>query len=206
MIEELQSYLKDPAKPYEVTVSYRGEKRRLFYNDRIGLFGLKLKGARRNGYIFGDWNGIEKVYYPKEESKEEYNYRIAKKYYKCARKATFTNEFIRKCLTVDVTKSPYQNGISTGVPIEGRIITLFSIEKQYPTEVECFRQALAARRKYHGCRLPFRGYEMTLELCHDNDEPDNVVRGFLSLEYKDCANGRYYLLVNDNEFIGYDID
>lgn len=206
MIQELQRYLKDPAKPYEVAVTYRGQKRRLFWNDQIDLFGLKPKGARRNGYIFDDWKGIEKVHYPKKTSREEYNARMTGKFRRCAAKASFTNEFIQKCLNADPTKNPCQNGISTGVSIEGSIITLDSIARQYPTEVGCFREALAARRKYHGCRLPFRGYEMTLELCRDNDEPDNVIRGFLSLEYKGCANGRYYLLVNDNEFIGYDID
>ena len=31
-------------------------------------------------------------------------------------------------------------------------------------------------------------------------------RGYFAKEFRNCGNGYYYLLINDNYFIGYDVD
>lgn len=132
---------------------------------------------------------------------------------KCKReagKASFTNPFIRKCLIADENKTAYENDISGGSINSGKIISLTSIAKKHPWEVKLFRQALSEKKPYRSGRIPFRGYEMTISV-----EPykegnkytlPGDVNGYLSLEYKDCLNGYYYLLINDENFIGYDKD
>ena len=145
------------------------------------------------------WENVGRVW---RETLDEKNQ--TEKFIRKAKLATFTNDYIRKCIASDPAKSPYENGLSTGVPIEGKIITLKSFGKQYPWIEEQFRDALKERRQYRSGRVRFRGYDATLELWQNGIEGD--ISGSLSLEYKDCGNGYYYMLVNDDEFIGYDID
>lgn len=159
---------------------------------------LVLIPHRRRGYYI-DWSKVTKVWLEVKQAKNE-----TPKFIKKAQLATFSNAYLRKVLSADPNKSPYENNLSTGVPIEGRIITLKSFGKQYPGIERQFRQALKERRSFHSDRLPFRGYEATLWLEKEGENGD--IHGGLSLEYKDCGNGYYYLLINDDEFIGYDID
>lgn len=154
--------------------------------------------SRRGHYI--DWTKVKKVW---QETHEPTN--ATEKFIRKAKLATFKSDFVQTCLKADPSKSPYENGLSTGVPIEGKIITLKSFGKQYPWIEQQFREALKERRPYRSGRVPFRGYEATLELWF-TDEAKTLMNGSLSLEYKDCGNGYYYMLVNDDEFIGYDID
>jgi len=175
-------------KPREATISH-------------GVHGIIVHkpGCSRWGH-FIEWGRVVKVWLQKIEPKNE-----TAKFIKKAALATFTNDFIRKCLAADPAKSPYENGLSTGVPIEGKIISLKSFGLQHPYYEQEFRKALKERRTFHSPRVPFRGYEATLELWWE-DEAKTELSGCLSLEYKDCGNGYYYLLINDDEFIGYDID
>lgn len=166
-------------------------------NGNYGTMVLNPRSKRRGRMLM--WENVARVW---RETLEEKNQ--TEKFIRKAKLATFTNDYIRKCLASDPAKSPYENGLSTGVPIEGKIITLKSFGKQYPWIEEQFREALKGRRPYRSGRVPFRGYEATLELWNNGIEGD--INGSLSLEYKDCGNGYYYLLVNDDEFIGYDID
>ena len=200
-IEQAQAYLKE--HPYG---KLRAVVRDPFYGRRKATLGngnsyvLVLNPrSRRHGYML-DWAWVESVWREVEDNKN-----MTPKFIEKAKKATFTNPYIRKCLAADPAKSPYENGLSTGVPIEGKIITLDSIRKQYPWIADQFKFALKAGRPYHSSRGPFRGYEMSLELWWANEEKTEL-SACLALEYKDCGNGYYYLLINDNEFIGYDID
>ena len=40
----------------------------------------------------------------------------------------------------------------------------------------------------------------------EHKKREGMFFGYLSLEYKGCGNGYYYLLINDDNFIGYDVD
>lgn len=166
-------------------------------NGNYGTMVLNPRSKRHGRMLM--WENVGRVW---RETLDEKNQ--TEKFIRKARLATFTNDYIRKCLASDPDKSPYENGLSTGVPIEGKIITLKGFGKQYPWIEEQFREALKERRPYRSGRVPFRGYEATLQLWSNGIEGD--INGSLSLEYKDCGNGYYYLLVNDDEFIGYDID
>jgi hypothetical protein len=185
---KLRAVIKDP---------YYGQRNATICNGKSSVMVLSPK-RRTRGYSL-DWRWVLKVFTPSEPKN------MTAKFTDKAKKATFTNAFIRKCLAADPTKSPYENSLSTGVSIEGKIISLKSFGRQYPEIERRFRNALKERRTYESYRVPFRGYEATLSLWW-TDEAKTELGGGLSLEYKDCGNGYYYLLINDDEFIGYDID
>lgn len=139
-------------------------------------------------------------------------YNLIAKYRKQAMKATFTNPFIKKCLALpdnfeqwvkEGKQSTYEYGVSTGCCIDGKIITLSRISKKHSWLVELFKSNFREGTVWNSWRVPFAGYEMTLSVYKNNDEG---FYGALNLEYKDCLNGYYYLLINDESFIGYDKD
>ena len=136
---------------------------------RENVVGIIAKGKRKHGYIFSDWNSIEKIYYPSQEKEDEKDMdrKMILKYQKLARLATHTNDWLRKIAAADLEKSLYENRITTGTAIDGKCIRLSTIEKY------CGSWDMAA--------------------------------GF-SKEYRNCGNGYYYLLINDEFMIGYDID
>lgn len=213
-MHEAEQYLRLPTNPDKLFIQYKGKKRKLFINERDGNIGIVRPKCKNKGYVFTDWNGITKVYLPDPDAKAiktvQSERRNTVKYIRQASEATFTNPFIRKCLAADPSKPPYENGISTGTLIDGQLISLDAIAKVAPFEVRMFRQALHEKIKYHSCRFQFRGYDGSLSVSVGPDESgymqEGDVAGYFNKEYKGCGNGYYYLLVNDNYFIGYDID
>lgn len=200
-IEQARDYLRE--HPYgKLRAVYNdplfGKRNATICNGNLGPMVFSPR-ARKHGYML-HWDRVEKVW---RETVEEKN--MTEKFIKKAKLATFKSSYVQKCLEADPSKSPYENGLSTGVPIEGKIITLKSFGKQYPRIEQQFREALKERKPYDSGRVPFRGYEATLSLWYTDNEM-TLMNGGLSLEYKDCGNGYYYLLINDDEFIGYDID
>lgn len=203
-INEAQTLLRE--KGGHLRCIYEGRNRTIFYNPQIDAFGVLKPRGHRYGYRI-NWDSVQKIYAPREPlSPEEHNARLVNKYKAKAAKATFTNPWIRRIAEADPGKSLYDNNITTGNGrFDGQVISLSSVAKAYPTAVHFFREALAERRTYRTGRFDFRGYEATLELWHPGDNPDDI-SGSLSLEYKNCGNGYYYLLINDEEFIAYEID
>ena len=132
------------------------------------------------------------------------------KFRRYASHATFPSAFVRKCLAADPTKGCYENRLTTGTRIDGEIISLKAIERYAPWAVGEFRKALMERREYHSYRFDFRGYDGSLWI-DIADKDDNyyrkgdVMAGF-SKEYRGCGNGYYYSLIDDEHFIGTDID
>ena len=63
-----EEYLRNEQNPPVLYVRIYGERRKLFIN-RGGenVIGIIAKGKRKHGYIFSDWNRIEKIYYPSQE-------------------------------------------------------------------------------------------------------------------------------------------
>ena len=117
---------------------------------------------------------------------------------------------MRKCLVADPAKDCYENRLTTGTRIDGEIISLNAIERYAPGYVRAFRKALMERREYHSCRFDFRGYDGSLwiEIAEKDDSYNrkgDVMAGF-SKEYRGCGNGYYYSLIDDEHFIGTDID
>ena len=176
------------------------------------------KGRSRCGYTFDEsqFKTIEtfqgkRVLTEQELAKQKYN-SIAK-YRKLAEKATFTNDYIRKCRALpktfsewvaDGSKDLYGYAVTTGCKVDGQVISIDRIAKQYRWTADQLRQAIANQAEGSICyRQRFAGYDMSIEA----DKKDGGdFRAFLSLEYKGCGNGYYYLLINDDNFIGYDVD
>lgn len=171
--------------------------RRLFINRDRGIIGIIALGKRTKGYVFTDWASIEQIYYPSQEQDKNTDRKLILKYQKPARLATHTNSWLREIANADLDKNLYENHITTGTRIDGKCIGLATIEKYCgTTAMRLFREALKNKEK-------FCGYDGTL-WCEPRDNGD-MAAGF-SKEYRNCGNGYYYLLINDDYVIGYDID
>ena len=85
-----------------------------------------------------------------------------------------------------------------------------AVERHAPWAVEEFRKALSERRAYCSGTFSFRGYDGTLwiEIADKDDSyyRKGDIKAGLSKEYRGCGNGYYYLLIDDEHFIGVDID
>ena len=114
-------------------------------------------------------------------------------------------DFRLRHFLVDLAVSAlYENRITTGTAIDGKCIRLSTIEKYCGSwDMQRFRQAMKNKEKFSTLRFDFCGYDGTL-WCEPRDNGD-MAAGF-SKEYRNCGNGYYYLLINDEFVIGYDID
>jgi hypothetical protein len=216
-----------------VATNGKGKKDRFFISDGGGLCRLKPRSSRR-GYVVceSDLARFEQFLHPKPpftaKEKLRKEYRLIEKYKRMAGEASFTNPFIRDCLSLpdfeswsrdlvepkswekDKTLRPktlYELHITTGTQIDGKVISLNRISKKYPREIERLRESI--RNRTPGTLIAnrwakFAGYDISLETDLNTETGD--FRGFLSLEYAGCGNGYYYLLINDENFIGYDVD
>lgn len=151
-----------------------------------------------------------------EEQKLKAEYNKIAKYKTMAEKASFTNSWIEDCKNLptleEFKKDPKSNeygilfnhGITTGNKIDGKVISLSRIEKKYPQAIQRLREAIANKQAVGTIisTVPFAGYEMSISV----EARDGGIIGYLSLEFKGCGNGYYYLLINDENFIGYDVD
>lgn len=191
---------------YDITTHNGKERKRLFYSAQGNICEFAPR-SRRRGYIIPpsivvEWLGLSKV------EKPETN--IVEKFMRYASRATFPSAFVRKCLSADHTRSCYKNDLTTGTRIDGEIISLKAVERHAPWAVQEFRSALTERRAYHSGRFDFRGYDGTLWIeIADKDDGyyrKGDVKAGLSKEYRGCGNGYYYLLIDDEHFIGVDID
>lgn len=205
-IHPAEAYLRNEQNPPSLYVRIAGKRRRLFINRGENVIGIIAVGKRKSGYIFADWASIEKIYYPSSSPKEaaDIEKKQVLKYQKLARLATHANDWLRKIASADPEKSLYDNHITTGTAIDGKCIGLATIEKYCgATEMRLFREAIKNKTSFSSYRFDFCGYDGTL-WCEPRENGD-MVAGF-SKEYRNCGNGYYYLLINDEYMIGYDID
>jgi len=196
-MHEAEKYLREN-QAGSVFVRYRGNKRRLFITS-CGEVCMVRKGDEYRGEPFSDWKGVSKIYI--HDSETLIQRKLVRLYRREARKAPFTNSFIRLCLQADTDKSLYENGITTGNWNEGGIISLASIAKVAPLAVEAFESAFKQSVPYISWCFPFLGYECFLEVTVSGQ---GEATGQLTLEYKGYFY--YYRLINDKNFIGYDVD
>lgn len=95
--------------------------------------------------------------------------------------------------------------------LTGQIITLEAVRKWCDEGTyRCFCEAVRNRTPYHSERFDFRGYDGSLWVeVYDKDDgyhqAGDLNAGF-NKEYRGCGNGYYYLLINEQTFIGCDID
>jgi len=173
--------------------------------------GRSRKGYQLHEYLLKDFKRWLEV---KKSSLNEHQqaYNTLFKYRKLASEATFTNRYIRDCLKIPDTydkwvaegkKDLYGYHCTTGTRIDGKVITLASIQKDYPYIVEAYLSAFYNNVQYSSGRFDFRGYDGSLSVSVDEDGNSF---GHLAMEFRNCGNGYYYLFINDFKFIGYDID
>lgn len=214
-------------------VGTNGKKDRFFISDSGSLCRFKPRSSRR-GYCVYESDVARYTQFlsfkplPTGEEKLRKEYRIVEKYKQMAGEASFTNPFLRDCLALpdfdtwrkDLVepsswekdnnprpKTLYELHITTGTHIDGKVISLNRIAKKYPQAIERLRESILNRSAgtfITGRWAKFAGYDISLETEYNAETKD--FRGFLSLEYAGCGNGYYYLLINDENFIGYDVD
>lgn len=194
----------------------KGKFRLFIATNHNNILCYYAKGSSRRGYALMEYHleGFKKFLEIKKggETEDMQIYKGIFKYRKYAEKATFTNGFIETCLSIPKTfndwlsdgkKSLYQLGVTSGNKIDGQVITIKSIRERYPYIANAFQSAFNGGFHYNSGRFDFRGYEATISAeIKDNGD----VWGYLSLEYKGCGNGYYYTLINDECFIGVDVD
>ncbi|MCC8119516.1 MAG: hypothetical protein LIP09_12330 [Bacteroidales bacterium] len=208
-IQEAKDWLKaNPSKRLKVKMSH-GYSGRLFYNQQREMYGFLRKGVRKYGTVFYEWDRLEEITYPKvyhfnPELANKNEVRMIRKYQKLAAKATFDNKWLRDIRNADLNKSLWENHITTGSGIDGKCVSLDCIRRHCGDRiVDDFLAALKNRTEYQSYRFNFNGYDGSLAvwIC-----PNGEINAGFSKEYRGCANGYYYLLINDTTFIGYDID
>lgn len=199
----------------ELSQPYRGMTKLRFFISTDGVLCVFGKGrSRRGSYLREEMlENFKRWLAPtKEQNVDTWRWNNIRKYRKMAAQAQFTNSFIQDCLKLPETREQwetdgkkrlYDYGITTGNRIDGKVISLASIEKRFPWHVKPFRQAVAEKTKYHSMRFIFRGYDCTLETWLNND---GELMATMALEFRNCGNGYYYILINEDNFIGYDID
>ena len=196
---EAEQYLKEhPFSKLKVILS-NGERRNVTFLNYTNNFFIFKKGSSRRGWHIDNLSGYTTILAPSKKRENP----VVEKFIKKAKKASFTNSFIRNCLNADINKSAYENHLTTGVAREGEVITLDAIAKADPYIAARFREAFKNGEEYNSPRIRFRGYDMSVSTkTYENGDK----WGWLSMEYKDCGNGHYYLLINDNDFIYTDKD
>lgn len=215
----------------EITAGIRidGKKDRFFIatNGRLCYF---IPRSSRRGYFVheSDFSNYTKFIGKKEPKTEadqlKKQYNVIGKYKKMAEQASFTNSFIENCKAIpdfetwkkDLKteqygtpceprpKDLYDLGITTGNKIDGRVVSLDRIAKEYPRAIDRLREAIKNQQAVGNIisNVRFAGYDMSISVEQRNDG----IVGYLSLEFKGCGNGYYYLLINDENFIGCDVD
>lgn len=206
---EAELYLRNPANPSSLYVKIGGKRRRIFFIEYSNVFGIVAEGKRKSGPVFTAWDSIEKIYYPVAAERKQR--KLIMKFQRLADKATFTNPFIRTIKNADLSKSLIDNNISTGGKNEGEVISLEAIRKWCgEANYRAFKTAIQSKSDFKSGRFEFRGYDGSLSVSVYKEgetylQPGEITAQF-SKEYRGCGNGYYYLLINDNNFIGYDID
>lgn len=211
--QELETAVRN--KEITIAIDKAGKKHRLFIATNGLLCRFKPKSSRRGYYIdYRDFDNYIEFKAPQtlsETDKLKKQYNVIAKYKRLAQQATFTNRFIEDCKKIpnfdEWIKEPkglYELGITTGNKIDGKVVSIDRIAKKYRHYAEQLREAIRTQTAAQICySVPFAGYDMGLSTV--KTETGEFI-GYLSLEFKGCGNGYYYLLINDNNFIGYDVD
>lgn len=198
-IEQAQAYLRENTYGKLralIRDPFYGQRNATLCNGNSAVMVLSPK-RRTRGYNI-QWEWVLKVFAPAEPKNPTL------KFIKEAQKADFTNRFIKKCLNANPALGPYQNGLTTGTSIDGKCITVEALRKdfEYTGLIERFWDAFNKGEEWNSYRYRWRGYDMSLWVNNVNGD----VSAGLNMEYLDCGNGYYYMLINRDKFIGIDID
>lgn len=205
-IAALKELLRDKSK--KVTVMVKGSNEepprqaRVFFAENGWLCEFKPRSKSRGYYL--DEDAVVAVTSKAKPTTEERRTALVEKYRRLASKATFKNKFIEACLAGDPSKSLHENGITTGNRIDGKCISVERVMR-YIGGGAAERLVNAIQKKqtgYHSGVFNMDGFDCRVETYSYSGE----FACSLSVEFRGCANGYYYLLINDDTFIGYDVD
>ena len=129
--------------------------------------------------------------------------KTTEKFNRLAMKATFSNHFIDTCRYSDPLVCPYKNGITSGTRIDGSVISVQAVARAAGLEGQSIQNAVSKLESYSSQRFAFQGYEGSASV---ESTTLGDFCGYFNKEYKNCANGYYYILINQDSFIGIDID
>ena len=190
-----------------------GSKARIFLSQG-GYICQFRKGSSRRGFQLSEHN-IKELIEEKEKQPidiDRAEYKVVAKFRREALKATFTNELIRECIALSDTfekwvedgkKSAYDYHITTGCKITGDLVSIESMRRHLNNHtVNMIQNAIANKTEFSTSRFRYNGYEGSISIVFENGD----LRGYFSKEFVGCGNGYYYLLINDEYFIGYDVD
>lgn len=197
-IEQAQAYLRENTYGKLRAVicdPYYGKRNATICNGKSSVMTLSPRKRTRGYHI--QWSWVLQVFAPTEPKNPTLKYK------KEAEKAQFYNDYIEKCLNADPTKCPYENGLSTGTSIDGRCITTKAVFNEFQHLESHFWDAFKHGQEWQSSRYRWRGYDMSLWVGRDSQGRST---GGLNMEYENCGNGYYYILINEDKFIGYDID
>lgn len=157
---------------------------------------------------------IEKLNFIQDENSDLKTFKIILKYHKKALKNnSFTNSFIESCKKLPGTfdqwvkedkKSLYEYGITTGNKIDGKIITLKSIKTfSFNAIGNEVLKAINQKKEYRTSNFTYNSMDANISVYLNTV---NKVQCSLNLYGKKDGKEYSYLLINEAEFIGYDVD
>lgn len=111
IMHEAEAYLRNPENPTRLCVQIGGKRRRLFINRDEGGIGILGIGKRKRGFVFTNWQSIEKIFYPVQTCEEERNRKLVLKYQRLAQSASFTNDWLADIAKADPAKSLYPRSV-----------------------------------------------------------------------------------------------
>lgn len=186
-----------------------GSKRRYFISPD-GQLCQYSKGRTRWGSAVSSLDSrLKKIVY--HDDRDTAEFKKVSKYRRYAEKASFSNPFIKTCLglpethldwELDGKRSIYDYRVTTGCTDDAKVIGVRALESVFPG----IGEQIATRSDFRSWREPFRGLEASYQLKSVVENGEQHYLGWLSMEYKDCLNGHYYLLINDESFIYYEKD
>ena len=163
-------------------------------NDKVRLVKRRAQDAVKYLTQSGFWPDIKKgieYFLQHEELIEEFCKDMAEDSYEKFYKECRPEGKYEWCPCYQVFESFYRKNCWKSVPYT-------RWERKYQNEA--VEKAIAEKRNY--TRRWTNGYDNTLEIVFDKDYP----RGWLSLEYRGCGNGHYYLLFDATHAIYYEDD
>lgn len=104
-MHEAEAYLRNTENPTSLYVMIDGKRRRLFINRKENVIGIIAPGKRIRGYLFSDWNAIEKVLYPQTDNTEA-DRKLVLKYQRLAKTATFKSDWLKRIAASRPRKIP----------------------------------------------------------------------------------------------------
>lgn len=204
----------------EIQEKFRSGEITGFINKNDSRYNLYISGSgkvcfnkgksKTKGFILtdSDITGFTRYIMPVADIEKITKFRMINKFRKYAEKSQYTNAWIDRCVALpdtyekwkaDGEKSLYDYDITTGSEIDGKVISVETIKKEYPQLIEEFFERYYNDEVGESREVKFQNLNMKLSIYADEKED---IYGRMSLTYKNGSGGYYYNLINLETFIG----